>query len=156
MRRRAGAARGLSLIELLISISIVAVALASSLAATGGYLVHSATPAIRSQALAIASAYLEEISTQPYSDPDGSDSGSCEEAARSDYDDLNDYACIADNGARDFSGTAIAGLDGYRIAVRLSAATLHGANGQWVVVSVSHDGLAGAPLRLQTWRAQLP
>lgn len=148
---------GISLIELLISISVLGLALASTLAATTTYLSHSTTPAIRQQAQAIAEAYLEEILLQSYNDPDGGDTGTCEEASRALYDDVNDYACINDQaGARDHSGNAINGLGGYNVQVAISAGSLNGASGRHIEVSVGHDALGSQSIRLSAWRVALP
>lgn len=148
---------GLTLIELIISISILGVALTGTLAATGAYLSQSTTPAIRSQALAIAEAYLEEITLQAYSDPDGADNGGCEEANRPLYDDITDYACVNDQGgARDRNGNLIAGLDTFNVAVTISSSTLNGAPARRIDVRVGHDALGSQQVQLQAWRVPLP
>ena len=51
---------------------------------------------VMSQAVAIAEAYLEEISLKSFADPDGVDG----EAARVAFDDVNDYDGLVDDGAR--------------------------------------------------------
>ncbi len=111
--------RGVTMIELLISIVIVSMASAAVLGVlamtTGG----SADPMIRHQAAAIADAYLEEIMLKPIDDPDGVDG----EGARADFDDLDDYDGLADAGARDQFGNLIAGLGDYDIAVSVAVST---------------------------------
>lgn len=155
--KRAGRQSGITLIELLIGITVLGLALSSTLAATTAYLGHSTTPAIRQQAQAIAEAYLEEILLQPYDDPDGGDSGSCEEAGRELYDDINDYACVDDQaGARDHSGSIIAGLEGYNVRVAIGAGSLNGAAGRHIEVSVGHDALGSQNIRISAWRVAMP
>ena len=71
---------------------------------------------IRHQAAAIAEAYLEEILLKPLTDPDGVDG----EAARADYDDLDDYDGLSDAGAHDQFGAPIAGLGDYNVSVSVA------------------------------------
>lgn len=119
MMRVTGKQRGVTMIELLVSIVIVSIASAAVLGVlamtTGG----SADPMIRHQAAAIANAYLEEILLKPITDPDGVDG----EVARADFDDLDDYDGLADVGARDQFGNLITGLGDYGVAVSVAATT---------------------------------
>lgn len=116
LRARARTQRGVTLVELLLSIVIVAIAASTILgllaATTGG----SADPMLRHQAAAIAEAYLEEILLKSFDDPDGADG----EGARSAFDDLDDYDGLSDAGARDQFGNAIAGLGAYTVDVTVS------------------------------------
>lgn len=73
----------------------------------------SADPMIRHQAAAIAEAYLEEILLKPLADPDTVDG----EAARANFDDIDDYNGLADAGAHDQFGAPLAGLGDYGVAV---------------------------------------
>lgn len=105
--------RGATLVELLVSIVIVAIAsstILGVLAMTSG---SSADPMIRHQAAAIAESYLEEILLKPLVDPDAVDG----EALRADFDDLDDYDGLSDAGARDQFGVPMAGLDAYNVSV---------------------------------------
>lgn len=105
--------RGVTIIELLVSIVIVAIAASTVLGVLSMTTAASADPMIRHQATAIAEAYLEEILLKPLTDPDGVDG----EVARADFDDLDDYDGLADAGARDQFGAPIAGLGDYNVAV---------------------------------------
>ena len=107
---------GVTLIELLVSIVIVSIAASGVLGVLSMTTAGSADPMIRHQAAAIAESYLEEILLKPVTDPDGIDG----EAARADYDDLDDYDGLADAGARDQFGVSIAGLANYNVAVAVS------------------------------------
>jgi len=107
---------GVTLVELLVSIVIVSIAASGVLGVLSMTTAASADPMIRHQAAAIAEAYLEEILLKPITDPDGNDG----EAARADYDDLDDYDGLADIGARDQFGTPIPGLGNYNVAVAVS------------------------------------
>jgi len=107
---------GVTLIELLVSIVIVSIAASGVLGVLSMTTAGSADPMIRHQAAAIAEAYLEEILLKPVTDPDGIDG----EAARADYDDLDDYDGLADAGARDQFGIPIVGLGAYNVAVAVA------------------------------------
>lgn len=107
---------GVTLVELLVSIVIVSIAASGVLGVLSMTTAASADPMIRHQAAAIAEAYLEEIMLKPVADPDGVDS----EAARADYDDLDDYDGLADAGARDQFGAPIAGLANYNVTVSVA------------------------------------
>ena len=111
--------RGVTLIELLVSIVIVSVAATGVLGVLAITTAASADPMIRHQAAAIAESYLEEILLKPITDPDGVDG----ELARADFDDLDDYDGLADAGARDQFGNLIAGLGNYDVAVSVTASS---------------------------------
>lgn len=108
---------GVTLVELLVSIVIVGIAASSVLGLLSTTGASSADPMVRQQAVAIGEAYLEEILLKPFTDPDGIDG----EAARMDFDDLDDYDGLADAGARDQFGNPIAGLGTYAVAVSVTA-----------------------------------
>ena len=75
---------------------------------------------VMSQASAIAEAYLEEISLQPFYDPDlGSGGGVCPaaEGSRALYDNVCDYNGLDDSGAVNREGNAVSGLGSYRVRV---------------------------------------
>lgn len=105
--------RGVTLVELIVSIVIVAIAVGAVLNTLSSNLGRSADAFITLQAGAIAEAYLEEIRLRPFVDPDGVDG----EANRADFDDLDDYDGLVDNGARDQFGNPIAALANYNISV---------------------------------------
>lgn len=146
---------GVTLVELVISITVISVALVAVLGAFSQSATSSADPAIRSQAAAIASAYMEEALLQPYTDPDGADTGSCEEGAtnRAAFDDVNDYSCINDsNGAKDQMGASIVGLTGYNVQMAVASSTLNGIAAQRIDVTTTYDGIAGLSIKLTAYR----
>ena len=108
--------RGVTLIELVISIVIVAVAVSAILGLLARTAGSSADAMVLAQAVSVAEAYLEEISLKPFADPDGVDG----EAARNAYDDVDDYNGLVDVGARDQLGTALPALAGYTVAVTVT------------------------------------
>ena len=107
---------GVTLVELLVSIVIVSIAASGVLGVLSMTTAASADPMIRHQAAAIAEAYLEEIMLKPVADPDGADG----EAARADFDDLDDYDGLVDAGAQDQFGAPIAGLGNYNVGVSVA------------------------------------
>ncbi len=136
---------GFTLIEMIVItvvVSIVAVAMMGVYMRAAS---SSAESIIQIQAVAIAQGYLEEAVLQSYTDPDGGETGTCEEAARQNYDDVQDYNCINDvAGARDQFGAAIPGLNEYNVSVSVASVVLGGGNNaaaQQVSVTVTHDSL---------------
>jgi MSHA pilin protein MshD len=111
------AQRGVTLIELVVSIVIVAIAASAVLGVLSRSAGRSADAMIMAQAVSIAEAYLEEISLKAYADPDGVDG----EGSRVDFDDVDDYNGLVDAGARNQFGTAIAALSRYTVAVTVGS-----------------------------------
>jgi MSHA pilin protein MshD len=105
--------RGATLIELVISIVVIAIAASAVLGVLSSTVGRSADAMVMSQAVAIAEAYLEEITLKSFSDPDGVDG----EGARPAFDDVDDYDGLVDVGARDQFGTALAPLAQYTVSV---------------------------------------
>lgn len=108
--------RGVTLIELVVSIVVISLAVSSVLGVLSYSAAHSADAMVISQASAVAEAYLEEISLKPFDDPDGSDG----EGARVDFDDIDDYDGLFDSGAADQFGNPIAALSAYDVAVSVT------------------------------------
>ncbi len=115
MRRQTGT----TLIELVISIVIVSIAASAVLMALSMTVGYSADPMVRHQAVAIAEAYLEEITLKAFVDPDGVDG----EANRTLYDDVDDYNGLVDVGARDQFTAARTGLEDYTVTVAVTASS---------------------------------
>lgn len=108
--------RGVTLIELIVSIVVIAIAIGGVMGVLSQSVGRSADAMVMSQAVAIAEAYLEEITLRPFADPDGVDG----EALRTDFDDVDDYNGLVDVGARDQFGNAPAALAGYTVAVTVT------------------------------------
>jgi MSHA pilin protein MshD len=116
MRRQAGT----TLIELVIAIVIISIAVSAILMVFSMNVGYSADPMIRYQAVAIAEAYLEEISLKSFADPDGVDG----EANRTLYDDVDDYNGLVDVGARNQFDAALPGLGDYTVSVTVTQSAL--------------------------------
>ncbi|QPK65001.1 prepilin-type N-terminal cleavage/methylation domain-containing protein [Methylomonas sp. LL1] len=140
MTARLNRQAGVTLVELILSMVIISVALVGILSVMNLTVSHSADPVVQHQAVAIAESYLEEILLQHYSG--GASSG------RADFDDIDDYNNLLDNGVHDQNGTAIAGLSQYTISVSVSApiAQEGGVNAKQISVSVSGPGVSGLTL----------
>jgi MSHA pilin protein MshD len=106
----------MTLIEVVISIVVIAIAVGAVLGALSVNVQHSADALATAQAISIAEAYLEEISLKSFDDPDGSDG----EVLRSEFDDVDDYDGLVDAGAEDQFGAAIPGLASYTVAVAVT------------------------------------
>lgn len=124
MRRRQG---GVTLVELVISIVVVAIAVVGVMSLISQTTSHSADPMIQHQAVAIAESYLEEAALLPYDEAAasgaaegalGADTG---ETDRSLFDDVNDYVGHSDVGARSLANPTVVvpGLDQYTVTVNV-------------------------------------
>ena len=116
MRRQAGT----TLIELVIAIVIISIAVSAILMVFSMNVGYSADPMIRYQAVAIAEAYLEEISLKAFADPGGGDG----EASRDLYDDVDDYHGLVNVGARNQFDAALPGLGDYTVSVTVTQSAL--------------------------------
>ncbi len=162
-RRRQG---GYSLIEVVAAIVIIGLVFGGFATVYGTVLQQGAEPQLASQAIAIGDAYLGEITSRPYRDPDSNALCGGGEASRPLFDDVCDYNGLAANGCTATSGACpvpgdcacgrngqpLAGLPGFRVAVGVAPATLAGVNGLQVQVRVTHDGLATDGVLLQSFR----
>lgn len=110
---------GVTLVELIVAIVVIAIAAGIVLGTLASGVGASADPMIRQQAIAAASAYMDEILLRNFDDPDGIDG----EAARADFDDVDDYDGLVDSGVRDQFGSAIAELSDYTVSVSVVPTT---------------------------------
>lgn len=149
MMRTAYRQRGVTLIELTISIVVIAIAVAAILGVLALNARSSADAMVRNQGLAIASTYLEEIRLKNFA-ADGV------EASRSLYDDVSDYNGVNDVGARDQLGVAIAGLTAYTVRVTVGPGTVAGISNTCIKridVRVTHA--SGLDLTVSGYRTEL-
>lgn len=165
---------GATLIELVATITITAIALVTLMALTSRSTQRSADPMIQEQAAAVAQAYLEEILQKGFCDPDvaadcvaactgtGACDGTCtasEGASRSLYDDVCDYNFLPDNLVRDQTGALIPQLGQYNVTVQVIddvSANLNGLSGAAnqvvrIDVDVSHPAMQD-PVQLSGFR----
>jgi len=111
--------KGTTLVELVISIVILSVAVVGVLSALGKITGRSADPMIREQSIAIAEAYLEEVSLSQFTPASGCPSvpGA---GGRANYSHICHYNGLADTGAVNQNGLIILGLENYNIAIAVN------------------------------------
>ena len=112
MRRQ----QGVTLIELVVAITIVAIAVGGILAAIAAVGTRSADAMVQQQAIAIAQAYLDEILQRWVVDPNGTPANT----GRGSWDTVDEYNGLVDVGAHDQYGNAITALADYTVSVAVS------------------------------------
>lgn len=121
--------RGMTLVELVITIVIIGIAAAAMFTAMASITGRSADPMLRQQSLALAEAYLEAISARPFAELPA--------------------AAQAAQAAQDINGNAI--LPGYQVAVGVdTTVTLNGTPATRIRVTVSDP--SGQTLSLDGFR----
>jgi MSHA pilin protein MshD len=113
MRRRH---RGVTLIELVVAITIVAIAATTILGALAAVATRSADAMMQQQAIAIAESYLSEILQRWVVDPNGTPPNT----GRASWDLVDEYNGLVDVGAHDQFGNPIASLNNYTVSVSTS------------------------------------
>jgi MSHA pilin protein MshD len=108
--------RGMTLIEVIIAITVIAIAVTAVLGLLAAISVRSAGALISSQSAAIASAYLDEALSKPHTHTIGP-------ANRANFDDVLDYN-FSDNGARDANDNPVPGLALYTVQVTAAPVAL--------------------------------
>jgi len=136
---------GTTLVELVIAITVIAMAVTAVLGLLSAISMRSTDAMISTQAASIASAYLDEALSKPYQDPDG-----VAEVGRANFDDVRDYNFV-DNGARDAAGNLVPGLNQYTVQITAALAAL-GAIPNAVQVDVRVTGPNGTVLLLTGFR----
>jgi MSHA pilin protein MshD len=129
------ACRGTTLIELVVSIVVIAIAAAAVVAALSAVASRSATVMIEQQATSIAASYLNEVLQKPFGVADG-------QTPRCNFDVVDDYAGLTEVGAHDQCGTAIPGLSQYTVSVAVGGGALPAvpaAEQRLVSVTVTHS-----------------
>ena len=119
-RRREGVAphrhQGVTLIELVVAITVVAIAVTTILGVIGAIASRSADAMVQQQAVAIAQAYLDEILQRWVVDPNGTPPNT----GRGSWDLVDEYNGLTDVGAHDQFGNAIPALSAYTVSVATS------------------------------------
>jgi MSHA pilin protein MshD len=144
LRTKRGRQKGVTLVELVVSIVVISVGLAGLLVVMDRNTRSTGNPMIWHQAVAVGEAYLEEILLKPFCDPDpgnicqvsnppgGANCTVCPaaEASRDLFDNVCDYDSLPDNVVRDQTGAAVGGLGNYSVMVNVSVAgALNGLSG---------------------------
>ncbi|WP_020675478.1 prepilin-type N-terminal cleavage/methylation domain-containing protein [Geopsychrobacter electrodiphilus] len=145
--RRALNQQGVTLIELIVVMVVISIALVGVMSVINYTTLHSADPMLRQQSIAIAEAYMEEISLKSYTDPGGP-----VELGRADFDDVADYNGLTDNGAHDQTGAAIMGLESYTVQVTVGSASFGIPAVAGLKIDVTVTDPAGETLTLTGYR----
>jgi MSHA pilin protein MshD len=132
MKRRA--ARGLSLIEVVVAITILGIASTTILGLLSHIALRSSEVMLAHQASNIAAAYLNEIVSKPFGN------GVVCGGPRPLRDEVCDYNGLDEMGARDRTDTLIAGLGAYRVRVAVNLTAIGGppaAPARLIIVTVN-------------------
>jgi MSHA pilin protein MshD len=134
--------RGVTLIELILSMVIISIAVTGVLSVMNLTVKNSADPVVEHQAIAIAEAYLEEILLQAYTDPNGTNAGE----TRSSFDNVDDYNGLSDTGAHNQQATLLNKLSSYNVAVSVVDQNVSELTGKEVTVTVTPSGMSALSL----------
>lgn len=153
---------GMTLVELVITIVIIGIASAALFSAMAAITGRSADPMLRQQSLAIAEAYMEEITLQAFP-ASTTCAASNDGAGRESFDDVCDYnglfysappnTTFAPRNA--VSAVPLVGLSAYQVRVQIEAQALNGissADALRILVTVTDPG--GQVLALTGYRAR--
>lgn len=135
------ASRGFTLIEVVVSVAVMAAASAALLGVMTFVSKDSSEAMVRQQASSIAHAYLAEALARPVGP------NAVVEATRQQYDNVLDFNGLNDaGGARDATGAAIPGLQNYAITIQVvngmlgaGALALPAGTARRVDVTVTHS-----------------
>jgi MSHA pilin protein MshD len=108
--------RGVTLVELVVAITIVAIAVTTILGAFAAVATRSADAMMQQQAIAIGESYLSEILQRWVVDPNGTPPNT----GRASWDLVDQYNGLVDVGAHDQFGNLIASLSSYTVSVSTS------------------------------------
>lgn len=123
--------RGATLVELIVTIVVIAAAVAGVIALTSATATRSADTMVQVQAVMIGESYLNEILQKPF----GTDCGPC---TRLQMDRVGDYNGLVDAGVHDATNTPVTNLANYTVRV-----------------SVVNSALGNAPSRVPAAQSEL-
>jgi MSHA pilin protein MshD len=144
-----GLMRGVTLIELVVAITVLAIALTSIIGFLSSIAARSADTLVREQAVAIASSYLNEVLAKSFV--------STGAAPRVNFTGVTDYNGLLDNGAHEQTGAAMANLTAFTVAVAVVPGVLGAVPANEVVrvdVTVNHP--SGVVVLLSGYRTLYP
>jgi MSHA pilin protein MshD len=139
--------RGVTLIELVVAITIVAIAVTTILGALAAVATRSADAMMQQQAISIAESYLTEILQRWVIDPNPSTPPN---TGRASWDRVDQYNGLTDVGAHDQFGNPIASLSTYTVSVSTSQSSalagVPAADARRVDITVSYPPSASVTL----------
>lgn len=139
---------GFTMIELVISMTIIGVAILGTLLSINTATKSSGDPLLSTQAISIAESYLEEIMSKSFPTPNAAAACPVTGLTRANFTDICNYNGL-NQVPTDQNGNAIAGLSGYNVQVavdRQTAALGALASGTQAVridVTVTHASMTG-------------
>lgn len=147
--------RGLTLVELVVSLVIAGVVISTLWSGWAMLGRSSADPLVARQQLAVAQSLLREIELQPLP---GSGTTAAATPGRTGFASISDYHGLTMAGITDVEGNALPGLQAYTASVSVQPQALAGVpagSGYWVQVSVAGPGGSGSGgnLVLGQWRS---
>lgn len=146
--------RGVTLVELIVTIVVIAAAVFGVIALTSATATHSADTMAQAQSVVIGESYLHEILQKPFGNPD------CGPCTRLQMDRVTDYNGLVDAGVRDANGAPVANLNNYTVQVSVANSAL-GAGpavpaAQSELVTVTVTAPNGRSIALSGYRTQYP
>lgn len=147
--------RGITLIELIVTIVIIGIALAGVLGVLSATASRSANSFVDDEATLVAESYLNEILDKPFSTD-----ATVSSCARLDMYSGN-YDKLSNAGVQDVCGNSVSNLGGYNVTVSVAASTL-GPPGKRVpakqseLVTVAVTAPSGDTIRLSGYRVNTP
>ena len=147
--------KGVTLVELVISMIVIALVVTGIFGALGSMAGSSGDPVPRTQAIAIGESYLEEIRLQQYATV-----ASCPVVSapggRAQFIYSCQYQGLSETGARDQFGNLIVGLESYQISISINQTSALGgiiaADAQRVEVTVTSP--AAETFTLSTYKTR--
>ena len=115
--------KGMTLIELVMAIALAGILVAALMSAYSSIVGRSADPMVRTQTIAIAESFLEEVLQKPFLDATSGTRCPATTGARDTYNNVCDYNGYTSTNITLPNGAAIAGLTGYSIAIAISDIT---------------------------------
>lgn len=137
--------RGFTLLEIITTVVVIAVAATALMSVFSSTVATSADPVLEHQAIAIAEAYMDEIAAKDFAPCPVS--APCPGSVRlapapADIDDVLDYNSLPDTIVRDQNGVAIGALSDYSITVTVATSDLNGiADALRIDITVSHASI---------------
>ena len=110
--------RGATLVELIVTIVVIAAAVFGVIALTSATATRSADTMVEVQSVVIGEAYLNEILQKPFGIPD------CGPCTRTQMDNVADYNGLLDVGVHDATGTPVANLGSYTVKATVANSAL--------------------------------
>jgi Tfp pilus assembly protein PilV len=124
---------GASLMELVISIVVIAIGTTGIFSLYIQTTKASIEPILLNQAGTIAQSYMEEILQQTFA-------VNANPAGRNNFNDVSDYNGLSDtNGPRDRFNTAVSNMQLYNVRVTVSNSAINGIASKRISVEVTHD-----------------